>query len=99
VEKIPGNYRLVARDRLSQPAPRRPSRAGAHAGDFGGAAPASLGALAARVSGRGADSLYRDGDVGDSRIVHEARIDAYRICEIAPVRRLTSVYVGDGGPY
>jgi len=42
------------------------------------------------LSGRGADSLYRDADVGDSRIVHEARIDAYRICEIAPVRRLTS---------
>ena len=31
---------------LSQPAPRRPSRAGAHAGDIGSAAPASLGALA-----------------------------------------------------
>jgi hypothetical protein len=48
--------------------PRRPSRAGAHAADFGGAAAASLGALAARVSGRGADSLYRDADVGDSRM-------------------------------
>ena len=36
----------AGRDCLSQPAPRRPSRAGAHAGDIGGAAAASLGALA-----------------------------------------------------